>query len=589
MTVRLPDVPARAGLGVGLDLPWGSPRGFVRDAARGDGVADPVARFLQAHAGDFASLFVSWQPQDRNRLDPTDYHGAYDNLFARSPAFPVRALHHTALNLGADEPYDRAGIVAFTNALIQRYGFAWVNEDLGLWSLGGRPLPYPLPPWLTDAGLRAAVRNTAAVQADLAAPLSVEFPGFSDGTSVAVGRWHAYDFFRRVVEETGSPATLDTGHLLSYQWLLGRRGADLLADLDRLPLAHCIEVHLSGCEVVDDRFVDYHHGILLDAQLDLLALLLPCCPALRVVTYEDPRFDPDGVLDPRAVANFDRLRAMVARWSAEPAPVHRADRAARLSATPPRPLPASDAPSVGTPSVGTPSAALDRLLRDRPARDAFLTGRTDHLCLGPADAAAFAAIDRHQLARTADGVRDALLERSHRGCGDLLALYPRTLAAFAAIDGHPRDRDLAELSEAFLASPACDGYRELPFAAEGASLEEAFYRFAEAQGVGDPADREAEFLGAMVRALATSPRAAFALPPEVHHAPGGYFAVATRGAIPVLYATARAQVVTGALTPFLADLLVAGAEPAAVALRHGVDAGVLATAVDRLSALGLVW
>jgi uncharacterized protein (UPF0276 family) len=296
---------------VGLDLPWGAPAGFGFDPARGDVVADRVARFLGRHAGDFSHLFVSWQPRSRSRLDPREYFPAYDDLFARTPRFAARALHHTAFNLGALEPYDRGGVADFTAALVERYGFAWVNEDLGLWSIHGRPLPYPLPPYLTAAGLRAAVRNTAEVQARLTVPLLVEFPGFADGTSLVLGTMHAYDFFRRVVEDTGSPATLDVGHLLSYQWLRGRRGEALFDDLDRLPLDHCFEIHLSGCAVAEGRFLDLHHGVLLDEQLDLLARLLPRCPRLRAVTYEDPRFDEEGVLVPASVAGFDRLRAMI--------------------------------------------------------------------------------------------------------------------------------------------------------------------------------------------------------------------------------------------------------------------------------------
>ncbi len=314
--MRLPAVPPGVRLGVGLDLPWGEPIGFDLDPTRGEVVADGVIRFLAAHAGRFSQLFVSWQPRGRNRLDAREYFAAFDDLFARAPPFPVRALHQTALNLGALEPYDRGPIVALTNALAERHGLAWVNEDLGLWSIHGHRLPYPLPPYLTEAGLRAAVRNTDEVQRALVVPLLVEFPGFSDGTSLCLGTLHAYDLFRRVVEDTGSPATLDTGHLLSYQWLRGRRGEALYSELERLPLAHCCEIHLSGCALVDGRFVDDHHGVLLAEQLELLARLVPACPNLRTITYEDPRFDAAGVLLPETAGSLERLTALVNGWAA---------------------------------------------------------------------------------------------------------------------------------------------------------------------------------------------------------------------------------------------------------------------------------
>jgi uncharacterized protein (UPF0276 family) len=153
------------------------------------------------------------------------------------------------------------------------------------------------------------------VQRALRAPLVVEFPGFSAGTAVVVGRLHAYDFLRRLADDTGSPVTLDVGHLLSYQWLRGRRGDALYDELDRLPLDRCVELHLSGCSIVRDGFVDAHHGVLLDEQFALLDGLLPRCPALRLVTYEDPRITAEGALAEECAPGFARLRATVAAWA----------------------------------------------------------------------------------------------------------------------------------------------------------------------------------------------------------------------------------------------------------------------------------
>ena len=313
--MRLPDVPPRLGLGFGLDLPYGDASGFTWDPERGhDRVSERVVRFLQAH-GEARSLFFSFQLCSRAALSYAAYAPAWDDLFARVPPVPVRALHQTLFNLGALEPYDRAPAVDLTNALAFRHRLAWVNEDLGLWSLHGRPLPYPLPPYLTDRGLARAVANVAWVQERLAVPLLVEFPGFSEGTNLILGDLDAYDFFRRLAEDTGSPVTLDVGHLLSYRWLCGRRGEALYDELDRLPLDHCAEIHLSGAAISRGFFQDFHHGVLMDEQLELLARLLPRCPHLRVVTYEDPRFDADGALLPRTVPGYRRLRGIVDAWS----------------------------------------------------------------------------------------------------------------------------------------------------------------------------------------------------------------------------------------------------------------------------------
>ena len=303
----------RRQLGVGLDLPWGS--GFVRDPQGGDVVRDGIIAFLERHADDFGHLFVSWQPKDRGRLDARDYFPAYDSLFERVGArYPMRALHHTALNLGAIEHYDRGAILELTCALIERYGFAWVNEDVGLWSIHGKPLPYPLAPYLTTAGLRAAIANTRAVQDVIGVPLLVEFPGFSDGMALVIGRIHAYDFFRTLAEDAGVGVTLDTGHLLSYQWLRGARGEALFDDLERLPLDRCFEIHLSGCELSGGRFHDRHHGVLLEEQLELLRRLVGLCPNARAVTYEDPVFDESGTVLADTRPSLDALLSEARGW-----------------------------------------------------------------------------------------------------------------------------------------------------------------------------------------------------------------------------------------------------------------------------------
>ena len=113
---------------------------------------------------------------------------------------------------------------------------------------------------------------------------------------------------------TGSPVTIDIGHVLSYQWLRGRSGERKFEELDRLPLDRCFEFHLSGCQISGRKFRDLHHGVLLDEQIELFEHLLPLCPNLRAVTYEDPKYDSDGVLLPKAVRNFERLRRATACW-----------------------------------------------------------------------------------------------------------------------------------------------------------------------------------------------------------------------------------------------------------------------------------
>jgi uncharacterized protein (UPF0276 family) len=244
-----------------------------------------------------------------------DYAPAWDDLCAALPGELPRALHHTALNLGALGPYRRSELLEFSRELCERYQLRWVNEDVGLWSLAGRPVPYPLPPVLTAGGLDATIENVRECQDGLPVPLLLEFPGFAHGVSVVIGEMHAYDFFRHLAEETAAPVTLDIGHLLSWQWWRGRRGAALFDELERLPLSHCFEIHLSGCEIMRDRFIDAHHGQLLNEQFQLLARLLPLCDNLQVITFEDPRFDDHGTLLATNQSSWLRLVEMVQAWA----------------------------------------------------------------------------------------------------------------------------------------------------------------------------------------------------------------------------------------------------------------------------------
>ena len=231
----------RRGLGVGLDLPWNA-SGF----GGADALAAPVRSFLWANAASWSHAFFSFQPRDRAAPTLADYAPAWDDLMAALPPALPRALHQTALNLGAVGGYRRGELLDFTNALCERYQLRWVNEDVGLWSLAGRPLPYPLPPILDVDGLRATIANVRECQAALPVPLVLEFPGFARGVSLVVGEIHAYDFFRVLAEETAAPVTLDVGHLLSWQWWRGRRGVALFEELERLPLAHTFESTFRG-------------------------------------------------------------------------------------------------------------------------------------------------------------------------------------------------------------------------------------------------------------------------------------------------------------------------------------------------------
>ncbi len=228
--------------------------------------------------------------------------------------------------------------------------------------------------------------------------------------------------------------------------------------------------------------------------------------------------------------------------------------------------------------------ALDRLLHHRSYLDAFLAGRVDELDVSADDLQALLCIDPVQLRKTAQRVRADVIQRKHRGSGGLLELYPRTVNAWRV--AHPEDVQLDELLAQFLESSAFEAYRETSLAGPGVCLEESFFRFCEAHGIGDSATLEDEFLTAMMKALVLSPRPDFTLPDELHCVAQGFFAVSRR-APPMLYAAVRGNLVLGPITPFIADLLLLTVEPLEIAHKHGVTNAVLVATLEQLTALGL--
>lgn len=532
MTARFPAF-GKKGLGVGLDLPWDGKSGFSA-SPRGDRLAAGPRAFLERHAGRWSHVFFSWQPRDRSPARLDDYLAAWDDLFSVVPDVLPRALHHTALNLASLAPYQRDGLLAFTRALCDRYRLQWVNEDIGFWSVDGRAVPYPLPPLLTREGLQATVANVLECQQQLPVPLVIEFPGFSVGSSVVAGGMHAYDFFRALAEETDAPVTLDVGHLLSWQWWRGRRGEALLEELERLPLDHCFELHLSGCEIAGEAFIDAHHGLLLDEQLKLTQLLMKRCRNLRAITYEDPRFDAQGALAENNRPSWQRLQQVVEGWEGQAAEAPAQQVAYRVCARPNVEWGAQIEAALGNYLFGAePRLSIDGL---------------------PAQGETGAVTAVHQM----------VLARRYRGTGGLRDWYPRTVAAWLAL--HPDDVGLERLVTQFCASAAGASWREHPNARRGLSLEEAVCRFFEAEGVGDATVREDEMLEAVVRTLAVAPRAGFVWPTQVWTTETGCVAV---GRSLVLHAAAAGQYVRGQVTPLIVALL-RGDDVAAVAAQFEI-------------------
>jgi len=314
MAVRFPVLPARLELGVGLDLSWGQEPGLVKDPVRGDVVSDVVVSLLEEQASICSHLAVFWQPRRRAHVEARDYFPAYDDLFARvGSLFATRALYHSAPSRSAVEAYRRGELLELTNALVERYGFGWVSEDLGLWPIQGKP-PQTMGPRFNQEGLWAAIRHARVMRAGLEVPLLVDFPSFATTAAAHEAPIHAYAFLRQVADEADIGVALDTAKLISYQWERGRRGADLFGELDELPLARCFEIHVSGRDAKSGRGFQGPGDELFDAQVALLERLVPLCPNVRVVGYRGPLFDVGGDAVKLTLSGLARLRQVLTSW-----------------------------------------------------------------------------------------------------------------------------------------------------------------------------------------------------------------------------------------------------------------------------------
>jgi len=230
--------------------------------------------------------------------------------------------------------------------------------------------------------------------------------------------------------------------------------------------------------------------------------------------------------------------------------------------------------------TGELNRVLEALLYRRSDREAFLAGDLARFGLSPEDADALGAIDKEQLVSAAKLARDHVVQRSHRGVGNLIQAFGETLRTWQG--AHP-SRTLDELAEDFVGSRHFEAYRTHAFAGQGLCLEEAFYRFAEDASVGSPAVRLRECAMAVFRGLASTPDPVFLLPEFVRRAPKGFFVIDQSG--PTLLAMLGGKFVEGVITPYIAAVLTSADVPAA--LRPATEAERLAVE-EELVRLGLI-
>ncbi len=203
---------------------------------------------------------------------------------------------------------------------------------------------------------------------------------------------------------------------------------------------------------------------------------------------------------------------------------------------------------------------LCALVYRRSFRARFRAGARTELGIDPADVDDLGALDLDELERAATLTCEGLLDRAHRGVGSLREAFPRSIGAYCTqFDEGAVAMDFAE-SEAFAAFRGGLGAE-----APGPPLEATFGDFLEGALAPEwqSLAREERAL-AVLRALLVTPAPAFAVPDWVRATPAGHCAIVRREGAPLLVAALHGRLVTGPVTPLIAEILEGGAEAAAV-------------------------
>lgn len=195
-------------------------------------------------------------------------------------------LHSLGVILSADRPVPPMGDDA-ARALLERSGTPWLSEHLGFaasdvtirWNAGAVTVESagPLPREEVAARL---TRNLAALGRWAGRPVLGENLDYVDNPA------YRYvtdpDLIRQVVEGADAGLLLDVAHArIAADWA----GIPVRDYLVRLPLDRAVEWHVNGPRRRGDRLWDAH-ATLAEEDVELLAWLLPRCPALDTATLE---------------------------------------------------------------------------------------------------------------------------------------------------------------------------------------------------------------------------------------------------------------------------------------------------------------
>lgn len=194
-------------------------------------------------------------------------------------------FHGIGLSIGSGAPLD-VEHVDQVGAVMDRFGARWYSEHLAAFRVGmdpttvmhagvGLPVPFDRPT------LRFLEPKVARLVARVGAPVLLENSAIY--VEVPDGDMTEATFLNRLADTSGCGVLLDLHNLVVNEINLGW---DARAYLDELELAHVVEVHVAGGEMLGAWYTDAHSGACPERVWELLADVATRAPALRLVTFE---------------------------------------------------------------------------------------------------------------------------------------------------------------------------------------------------------------------------------------------------------------------------------------------------------------
>jgi len=274
---------------------------------------------------DYRTLIKDW----RHAFDFLEVYTRGDWLHCEKalqslPRSVPRTYHHEGLDPVAPKLCPASTVEGCARNMLL-LDTPWSVEELAVRHIDGLYTDFFFPAILSEDAVKHTVRNLRALQSRLPRPLLPENAPYE----FVIGDMHLLDFLREVAHGASMGVVLDLGHLLSYQYCVGK-GDTPLDGIERMDLSRIIEVHLAGARLEDSPdkrpiYRDVHGGGPIPKEsLWMLGELLPRLENLKAITIEVESASPQRCSEQLALVRDVVKKARPSWKAAVPAPEKRA-------------------------------------------------------------------------------------------------------------------------------------------------------------------------------------------------------------------------------------------------------------------------